>query len=100
LQRLVLSAIALYVVGGIASLKHHTTLAALVYAAGIAVCALALWLSRGADPGEEPPRGGDEPTDESPPPRPDGLPQFDWAAFEREFRTYTERPDSREPAVR
>ncbi len=26
----------------------------------------------------------------APPPRPDGLPQFDWAAFERAFRTYTD----------
>lgn len=102
LRRLVLSALGLYVVGAIASLKHHTTLAALVYAAGIAVCALALWLSRGADTGEDPPRGGDEPTDERPPPSPDGLPEFDWGAFEREFRSYSESasPRAREPAGR
>jgi hypothetical protein len=103
LKRLVLSALGLYVVGGIASLKHHTTLAALVYATGIAVCALALWLSRGVDPGEEPPRGDDEPTDERPPPSPDGVPAFDWGAFEREFRSYSDRsraPDTREPALR
>jgi hypothetical protein len=103
LQRLVLSAIGLYIVGGIASLKHHTTLAAVMYATGIGVCALALWLSRGADPGEEPPRGGDEPIDEQPPPSPDGLPEFDWGAFERDFQTYSERArsaPSREPALR
>jgi hypothetical protein len=100
LQRLVLSALGLYVVGAIASLKHHTTLAALVYASGIGVCALALWLSRGADPGEEPPRGGGEPTDERPPPSPDGIPEFDWAAFERDFRSYSERSGPRHPALR
>ena len=100
LRRLVLSALALYIVGAIASLKHHPTLAALVYASGIAICALALWLSRGADPGEDPPRGGDEPTDERPPPNPDGLPAIDWGAFERDFRSYSERSGRREPALR
>jgi hypothetical protein len=103
LRRLVFSALGLYVVGAVASLKHHTTLAAIVYASGIGICALALWLSRGAEPGEDPPPGGDEPTDERPPPSPDGVPSFDWSAFEREFRSYSERPGSssdREPALR
>jgi hypothetical protein len=103
LRRLVISALGLYVVGGVASLKHHTTLAAIVYACGIGICALALWLSRGADPGEDPPRGGDQPPDEWPPPEPDGMPSFDWSAFEREFRSYSERSESspeREPALR
>jgi hypothetical protein len=100
LRRLVYSALGLYLVGAIASLRHRTTLAALVYAAGIGVCALALWLSRGAEPGEDPPSGGEEPSDERPPPEPDGLPEFDWGAFERDFRTYSERPDrTREPAL-
>lgn len=100
LRRLVLSAIALYAVGGVASLTHHSTLAALVYASGIAVCALALWLSRGRDAGEDPPRGGEEPSDQQPPPAPDGAPTFDWAAFEREFRDYARRPRrGREPAL-
>ncbi len=89
LRRLVLSAIGLYAVGGLASLTHHPVLAGLVYAAGIIVCTLAAWLSRGSD-SEDPP-GGDEPVDEQPPPEPDGMPRFDWAAFEREFRSYTER---------
>jgi len=45
LRRLVLSALGLYAVGGLASLTHHPVLAGLVYAAGIVVCALAAWLS-------------------------------------------------------
>lgn len=103
LQRLVISALGLYIVGAIASLKHHPMLAAIVYASGISICALALWLSRGAEPGEDPPRGGDEPSDERPPPNPDGLPEFDWGAFERDFRSYSERSESdrsREPTLR
>ncbi len=92
LRRLVLSAIGLYAVGGLASLTHHPVLAGLVYAAGIVVCTLAAWLSRGTD-SEDPP-GGDEPEDEQPPPEPDGVPRFDWAAFEREFRSYAERERS------
>jgi hypothetical protein len=89
LRRLVLSAVALYAVGALASLTHHPMLAALVYATGIAVCALAAWLSRGTD-SEDPP-GGEEPVDEQPPPEPDGIPTFDWARFEAQFRAYTER---------
>ena len=100
LRRLVISALVLYAVGGVASLTHHTTLAALVYASGIAVCALALWLSRGKDTGEDPPRGGDEPSDQHPPPAPDGAPTFDWAAFELEFRDYARRRRRRrQPAL-
>ncbi len=100
LRRLVASALGLYAVGGIASLTHHTTLAALVYASGIAICALALWLSRGTDAGEDPPRGGGDPSDQHPPPTPDGAPTFDWTAFEREFRNYARRPRRRrEPAL-
>jgi hypothetical protein len=96
LRRLVASALALYAVGGLASLTHHPVLAGLVYAAGIMVCALAAWLSRGSD-SEDPPSDGEDPADEQPPPRPDGLPTIDWAAFERDFRSYAcER--GREPA--
>ncbi len=90
LRRLVLSALALYAVGGLASLTHHPVLAGLVYAAGIIVCALAAWLSRGTD-SEDPPRGGEDPVDERPPPEPDGLPTLDWNEFERAFRAYSER---------
>jgi hypothetical protein len=89
LRRLVFSALGLYAVGGLASITHHPMLAALLYAAGISVCALAAWLSRGDD-SEDPP-DGEEPVDEQPPPEPDGLPGFDWDAFERDFRSYADR---------
>jgi hypothetical protein len=93
LRRLVLSALGLYAVGGLASLTHHPVLAALMYAGGIVVCALAAWLSRGTD-SEDPP-GGQEPEEEHPPPEPDGLPAFDWESFERAFRAYSEREPAR-----
>ena len=89
LRRLVISALGLYAAGGVASLTHHPVVAAVVYAAGIVVFAFAAWLSRGSD-SEDPP-GGEEPVDEQPPPEPDGLPTFDWNAFEREFRAYSDR---------
>jgi hypothetical protein len=89
LRRLVFAALVLYAVGLVASLSHHGVLAAALYATGIVVSALAAWLSRGSDSGGPPP--GDEPADEQPPPDPDGVPQFDWAAFERDFRSYAGR---------
>jgi hypothetical protein len=98
LRRLVLCALGLYAVGGVASFSGHSTLAAAVYSVGISMCAFALWLSRGTDAGDEPPRGGEEPSDERPPPEPDGQPEFDFAAFEREFRAYARR--DRDPAMR
>jgi hypothetical protein len=94
LRQLVYSALGLYAVGLLASLTHHGQLAGLVYAAGIIVCALAVWLSRGTDPGD-PPDEPDEPVDEQPPPGPDGIPAFDWAAFERQFRAYSDRSPTR-----
>jgi hypothetical protein len=95
LRRLVLSALFLYAVGGLASLTHHEILAGLVYGAGIMVSALAAWLSRGRD--QEDPPDADPPEDEHPPPEPDGVPRLDWATFEREFHAYAER-HRREPA--
>jgi hypothetical protein len=95
LRRLVLAALSLYAVGVFASLTHHAFLAGVVYVSGIAACALAAWLSRGSD-SEDPPGGGEDPPDEQPPPDPDGVPLFDWAAFERQFRSYASR--QREPA--
>jgi hypothetical protein len=86
LRRLVLCAVGLYVVGGLASLTHHPALACLVYGAGISVAALAAWLSRGRD--QEDPPDGDEPVQPPPPPDPDGVPRLDWERFEREFRDY------------
>jgi hypothetical protein len=87
LRRLVLCALGLYAIGGLATLTHHSALAGLVYASGIGVAALAAWLSRGRDQ-EDPPDGGSEPVDEEPPPEPDGMPGWDWDRFEREFRDY------------
>jgi hypothetical protein len=95
LRRLVLAALSLYAVGVFASLTHHAVLAGVVYVSGIAACALAAWLSRGSD-SEDPPGGGEDPIDPGPPPDdPDGLPLFDWPAFERQFRAYSDR--RREP---
>lgn len=95
LRRLVLAALALYAAGVVASLTRHELLAAVVYSGGIAVSALAAWLSRGSDTGG-PPRGED-PGGERPPPDPDGAPGFDWLAFERDFRAYSRRREH-EPA--
>ena len=95
LRRLVASALVLYGVGALASLTHHRLLAGFVYGAGIVVSALAAWLSRGRDQ-EDPPDGGQEPVDEQPPPEPDGMPRFDWATFERDFRLYDRRERSAE----
>lgn len=95
LRRLMLAALTLYLVGGLASATHHQVLAGMVYAAGIGVCALAAWLSRGQD-SEDPP-ADEEPPEEHPPPEPDGAPGFDWEAFERELREWSR---SREPAGR
>jgi hypothetical protein len=90
LRRLVICALGLYAIGGVATLTHHSALAAIVYATGISVAALAAWLSRGRDQ-EDPPDGGSEPVDEQPPPGPDGIPWWDWERFERDFREYAQR---------
>lgn len=86
LKRLVAAAVVLYIVGAAASLQHRAELAGFVYAAGILVCALAVWLSRGVSRGDggDGPDGTDPPLDERPPPQPDGMPTFDWDEFERE----------------
>jgi hypothetical protein len=90
LHRLVLSALTLYGVGAFALLTHHRALAAVVCAGGTVVAALAAWLSRGASP-DDPPSPPENPADPDPPAAPDRHPEFDWAAFEQGFRTYTER---------
>jgi hypothetical protein len=90
LRWLLLGALTLYAVGLVALLEHLSETSVLLFAAGIATSALATWLARGADHGGGPPRG-DEPVDKHPPPDPDGLPPFDWAAFDREFRAYVDR---------
>jgi len=40
---------------------------------------------------DDPPSEGEDPVDEQPPPKPDGVPYFDWVAFERELQAYSER---------
>jgi hypothetical protein len=96
LRRLVYAALALYLVGALAWVTDHPGLAGVVYAVGIITAALAAWLSRAND-SEDPPDDDDsDPVDEHPPPRPDGVPYFDWDTFERDFRSYTQR--HREPA--
>jgi hypothetical protein len=86
LRRLVVCALVLYGVGGVASISHHEWVAGFVYGTGIIVSALAAWLSRGRD--QHDPPSGPEPVDEPPPPEPDGVPRLDWTAFERDFRAY------------
>ena len=98
LRWLVAAAVVLYGVGVACSLAHHPILAVVVFAGGIAVSALAVWLSRGAD--SEGPSSPEEPADERPPPSPDGAPGFDWAAFERELSAYQRsRERSRAPVA-
>jgi hypothetical protein len=100
LHRLVISALGLYVVGAVAWFTHHLLLAVLVYAAGITIAAVAAWLSRGSDSEDPPDDDGGEPHDEPPSPEPDGVPWFDWAAFERDFRAYSSRGGGKPAGVR
>ncbi len=99
LRRLVLAGAILYLVGGLASISHRPALAAGVYASGILVCSVAVWLSRGVrrddgDGGSDS-DGGIGPSDDlRPPPDPDGLPEFDWDEFERELAEYSERVET------
>jgi hypothetical protein len=95
LRRLLVCALSCYLIGGLAALAHHGGLAGPVCAAGIATCALAAWLSRGRD-SRDPPRV--LPT--LPPPDPDGPPEVDWAAFERDFREYSQPQPAPGPARR
>jgi hypothetical protein len=92
LRRLVFSAVVLYAVGALASISDRGALAGVVYASGILVCSLAVWLSRGIDRGDGGEGPGDDgpPDNEHPPPGPDGTPAFDWDAFERDLRNYVE----------
>jgi hypothetical protein len=89
LRLMVASALGLYCVGVTASLTDHAALAAAVYACGIGISALAVWFSRGSDRGEPP--DAEEPPDTPPPADPEDPPEFDWDAFERGFRVYSER---------
>ncbi len=101
LRVMLLAALGLYFVGFGASLTHHGVIAAAVYACGISISALAVWLSRGKDRSDPPP--GDDPSEVPPPPEPDDPTEFDWDAFERELGVYAarrrEHRRDREPAV-
>jgi hypothetical protein len=94
LWRLVGAAVVLYIVGAAASLAGRGELAGIVYASGILLCALAVWLSRGSSRGDGPdgPGGADPPVDERPPPDPEGLPLLDWDEFERERAGWSREP--------
>lgn len=97
LRRLILAAMILYGVGTLASVSHHDVLAATIYASGILVCSLAVWLSRGSrrDDGSDGNGGsggsGGPPGNQRPPSGPDGLLGFDWDEFERELSAWTDR---------
>jgi hypothetical protein len=88
LRCLVVCALMLYGVGTAAWLTGHAELAALVYAAGIAVATLAAWLSRGVDAGGESPSDGH--SDHDPPEGPSCGPELDWDRFEQAFREYAD----------
>jgi hypothetical protein len=95
LRRLVAAAVVLYAVGALASLAHRGVLAGVVYASGILVCSLAVWLSRGVDRDDGfDGGGGDPPGGEEPPTGPDGLPTIDWDEFERELAGWAEQRNS------
>ena len=97
LRVMLLAALGLYGVGLGASLTHHAGIAAAVYASGIAISALAVWLSRGKDLRDPPP--GDDSPDMPPPTDPADPTGFDWDAFERELGVWTDRRREREPAL-
>jgi|SRR5579859_1591847 len=97
LRVMLLAALGLYIVGFGASLTHHGAIAAAVYACGISISALAVWLSRGKDLRDPPP--GDDPPDEPQPAGPNDPTAFDWDAFERELGVYSDRRREREPAL-
>jgi hypothetical protein len=101
LRVMLVAALGLYLVGLGASLTKHGAIAAAVYACGISISALAVWLSRGKDHQDPPP--GDDPPDAPPPAGPDEPTGFDWEAFERELGVYSDRQRDgrreREPAV-
>lgn len=85
LRRLVLSALLLYAIGAVASVLHRGGVAGLLYASGIVVCSVAVWLSRGTERGDglDGPGGSEPPTDDHPGTGPDGLPALDWDQFDR-----------------
>ena len=98
LRGMVLGALALYLVGVVASITHHEVMSAILYSCGIGVSAFAAWLSRGSDPHRPPPDADEDPSEPPAPEGPDHQPLLDWLAFEAQFRAYAqqqERPPAR-----
>jgi uncharacterized membrane protein YfcA len=95
LRRLLIAALALYAVGGVAIIDDRPTPAVAAFAAGVIASAFGAWLSRGSDQDDGPGDGG--PFDRPPPPHSDGLLEIDWDRFERELHDWTRR---HEPAHR
>ena len=91
LRRLLIAALTLYPVGGVAIVDGHPTPAVAAFAAGVIASAFAAWLSRGSD--QDDPPDGREPFDRTPPPPPAGIPMIDWDRFERELRDWTRRQE-------
>jgi hypothetical protein len=91
LRRLVGSAVVLYAVGLFALLEGHPTLSTIAFACGVGTASLAAWLSRGADPGDDGPGGGEDPPADVPPPDPEGALGWDWERFDRERRDFEQR---------
>jgi hypothetical protein len=86
LIRLVIVVTALYLVGAVALLDHRTPLAVIVFATGLALCGLAVWLSRGDNPPSQ--DDGDGGGGQQPPHQPTPPPDcdFDWSFYEEQFR--------------
>lgn len=95
LRGMVLGAVTLYLVGLLASLTHRDVVAAAVYACGIAVSALAAWLSRGSDPRRSQPDADEDPSGSPPPTGPADEPLLNWSSFERQFHAYARRHERR-----
>lgn len=96
LRLMIGAALGLYCVGLGASLSSHSAVAAVVYACGIGISALAVWLSRGSDRWEPP--GRDDSPEAPPPIGPDDPPEIDWEAWERQLGVPA-GPREREPAL-
>jgi uncharacterized membrane protein YfcA len=95
LRRLLIAALALYAVGGVAIVDDRPTPAVVAFAAGVVASAFGAWLSRGPD--QDDPPGGAEPFDGPPPPHPNGRLEIDWDRFERELHDWSR---GRQPARR
>ena len=98
LRGVVLGALALYLVGVVATLSHHKVMSAVLCACAITLSAYAAWLSRGSDPHRPPPGGDEDPSEPSG--GPDDRPLLDWPAFESQFRAYAHRHERRPARTR